>query len=298
MQMKNVARPSGALAARVRRKAADVCGFRSLRVRGDYGVIEDAIWDRAILQTYARRKVWTPVKNGLVQEFFAAAGGGTYLDIGANIGLTTIPIARNPRVKCVAFEPEPRNFGYLRTNVARNCPHRNVELHHLALLDGRGTAAFELSRKNSGDHGVLGNDAPFGASAAQQASIRVPTARLDEIVAPEALTPPLAVKLVAQGAEAKIIAGGELALRRAELMILLFYPYGLARVGGDPVDLCRFMTGQFRSGALWRGEAEHKPDWLPIGAVADKASDLVTHSARSPTDYLFLALRQSPPGAI
>jgi FkbM family methyltransferase len=290
----DVARSSAALVERLRWKVAGACAARSFRVRGDYGVVEGSPRDDAVLGTYARRKIWAPVKNGLVRDFFDAAGGGTYLDIGANIGLTTIPIAQNPRVRCFSFEPEPGNFGYLQGNIARNCPYSNVTLYDLALLDRRGTVAVELSATNSGDHHVEDNRSKRDETTGHHPSILVSAARLNDVIAPEELVPPVVVKLIAQGAEARIIAGGEATLRRAELMILLFYPYGLARMGSDASDLCRFIVSHFQSGAAWHGEAEHLAVWLPIGTIAEMAEALSEVASQSPTDYLFLALRRFP----
>jgi FkbM family methyltransferase len=59
--------------------------------------------------------------NSLFSNFFQANDGGTYLDIGANIGLTTIPIAQLPDVQCIAFEPAPENFRNVQANVRANC---------------------------------------------------------------------------------------------------------------------------------------------------------------------------------
>lgn len=81
----------------------------------------------------------TNIPDEFFCDFFTRAGSGTYLDIGANIGLTTIPVAQNPRVACKAFEPAPHNFRYLSHNVAANCPHGNVDLFNLALFDRRAT---------------------------------------------------------------------------------------------------------------------------------------------------------------
>ena len=82
--------------------------------------------------------------------------GGAYLDTGASIGLTTLPVARNPLVNCFAFEPEPTNFANLQANVRRNALHQNAALHRLALLDRAGSVGFGLSDDGSlGDHWVV-----------------------------------------------------------------------------------------------------------------------------------------------
>ena len=66
-------------------------------------------------RTYASTGRWAEHTNELIGRFFDKAGRGTFLDIGANIGLTTIPVARRANVACHAFEPEPENFRNLRT---------------------------------------------------------------------------------------------------------------------------------------------------------------------------------------
>jgi hypothetical protein len=110
-------------------KRAGITGFVA---QGDAGVIRGALDDDTGLKRYAADGVWSPHQVSLFRDVFAGRGG-TYLDIGANIGLTVIPIAQNPNVVCHAFEPEPSNFRYLCENVAVNCRAGNVMLHNLAL---------------------------------------------------------------------------------------------------------------------------------------------------------------------
>jgi len=60
--------------------------------------------------------------------------GDTYIDIGANIGVTVIPAAKSIGKKgiCKAFEPHPRIFSYLKENLKLN-DLKNVEVYNLAL---------------------------------------------------------------------------------------------------------------------------------------------------------------------
>src|SRR5579863_2394865 len=119
-------------------------GITDIRINGRYGLIEGSIDDDSILASYGRRKIWAAETNDVFVDFFARRGAGTYLDIGANIGLTTIPVARNRAVSCLAFEPEPMNYGYLVQNVGRNCTHGNVSTFDVALFDRQTTVDFEL----------------------------------------------------------------------------------------------------------------------------------------------------------
>jgi hypothetical protein len=68
-----------------------VDGAIASRASGSYGLIRSSLNDGLILPAYARTGVYEPRLAALFCEFFASQGGGTYLDIGANIGLTTIP---------------------------------------------------------------------------------------------------------------------------------------------------------------------------------------------------------------
>ncbi len=62
---------------------------------GDRGIVTAAWNDAIVLPEYGETGTFAPTVTSALVEFFAD-GGGTYIDVGANIGLTTIPIARNP----------------------------------------------------------------------------------------------------------------------------------------------------------------------------------------------------------
>jgi len=99
-------------------------GVRDVTVPGEFGFIQGSIHDTAILSAYACTKTWRPAFAQFFSGLFEDRGG-VYIDIGANIGLTAIPVASNPEVACLSFEPDPENFRYLRNNVEQNCAHRN-----------------------------------------------------------------------------------------------------------------------------------------------------------------------------
>jgi hypothetical protein len=125
------------------------CGVVALKVSGSYGVIQSSSDDTMILTEYAKTGKWAERTNNLLRSFFAN-GSGNYIDLGANIGLTTIPVAQNPRVRCLAIEPEPGNFASLCVNVAENCPYKNVEVRCCAVFVRRQTLQLELSSGNLG----------------------------------------------------------------------------------------------------------------------------------------------------
>lgn len=215
----------------------------ALRASGKYGIIQSASSDSSVLKHYAKTGTWAERTNSLLQSFFANTGGN-YIDIGANIGLTTIPVAQNPRVHCIAVEPEPENFANLCVNVRENCPFNNVEVRRIAIFAQRQRLSFELSSSgNLGDHRLRLDDKKGRLEEEKRTTIDVEAIPLDEIAGN--LDTPLAVKIDTQGAEPHVVAGGKGTLARAGLIVSEFWPYGMSRLGGCAEDLIRFLRDNF-----------------------------------------------------
>jgi FkbM family methyltransferase len=253
-------------------------GIADLRVPGDYGEIEGALADTAILATYSQTHCWAANFNRILEKFFAEHHGGTYIDVGANIGLTTIPIARHAAVACKAFEPEPQTFRYLTANLRRNCPDGNVETYNLALFDRKGTAAFELAERNLGDHRIrlTSDDGSFGE--ARRRVIKVPTERLDDVLGIADLAQPIVVKFDTQGAECRVLDGGRTLLEHAALFAFEFWPYGIRRMDNDPESLISFVGEWFGSGAILADDPSSAPVWCPIATITDSLTGVASKS--------------------
>jgi hypothetical protein len=102
--------------------------IESVSVRGEYGLITQSIDDRVILPFYARTGTSAPEANARLVAFFAGKEG-TYIEIGANIGLTTIAVAQNPNVDCIAVEADPGNFAQLPAQHCHTPPSRSIQLY-------------------------------------------------------------------------------------------------------------------------------------------------------------------------
>lgn len=135
---------------------------------------------------------------------------GTLLDIGAHDGAFTIPFARLPRSRVLAFEPLPTAFARLRA-AAGGLP--NVELRQEALGDHRGEVTLAVpvldgvaqEQWASTVKGYAGLDARV-----TEQRHTVALRRLDEF----GLTDLTAVKLDAEGAEYEVLRGGRETLLR------------------------------------------------------------------------------------
>jgi FkbM family methyltransferase len=135
---------------------------------------------------------------------------GTLLDVGAHDGAFTLPLARLPRSRVLAFEPLPAAFARLRA-AAGALP--NVELRQEALGDHRGEAALTLPILDGVPNEQWASTAKGYAGLDPRVTeqrITVPLRRLDEF----GLADLTAVKLDAEGAEQEVLRGGRETLLR------------------------------------------------------------------------------------
>jgi len=249
----------------------------ALRVGGDYGVMQSAAGDSHILFRYAEERRFADRTNRLIAEFFDD-GAGSYIDIGANVGMTVIPIARNRLVQCLAFEPEPTNFANLAANISANCPYKNVVAKQIALFSAAGRLTLELACENLGDHRVRLDAAAGPLGEHQRQTIEVQAAPLDEVVG--AFRPPLAIKIDTQGAEPYVFAGGRKVIACAGLVVSEYWPYGMRRMKGDVRGMIEQMIASFDTIAV--AEAEEGELSQPIAVT--KASDWLASIYRQHED--------------
>ena len=232
------------------------------------GGIQGKLDDEVVFARYLRSGGWSPQITEFLVRCFAEESAGTFVDIGANLGLVTLAVARLGHVDCKCFEPEPDNLALLRANVARSDAGERVDLSVRALPRGD-RLEFELSASNRGDHRVRIGGARADAEAERRV-ISVPARPLDAVLDASALRRPLIVKCDAQGSEAHIWAGGAKLLACADALVLEFWPYGLARVGSRPDELIERLLADYDRAWVVGGNGAISPDAAaPIGSVAD-----------------------------
>lgn len=249
-------------------------GVTGMEVPGPAGTFIGPIEDQSVIKPYLRDGAISPMIVRLFTDFFTARGGGTFYDLGANIGFVTIPVSRVPGVRCVAFEPDPRNWSLLRLNVLANCPGTNVEIVNAAVAGERGELGFARNAYNCGDHHL-----------AAGGELRVPAVPLDDHP-PGAL--PLAVKIDCQGAEPAIIAGGHRTLAQADLVVMEFWPWGMRRMGLSPDTVLDFAANTFPVGQVLHHDQPPGPS-QPIAQVVDRLRQIIADGGKLAQADLVLA---------
>ena len=146
------------------------------------------------------------------------------IDVGANVGQFGRWVrAAFPEAALVCFEPQPEACRELR-NWAR-AQRAPVTVFELALGEASGFAAMWVHTDHSPSSSLLATTAVTAELYPQtraQRELRVAQSTLDESMAPllTTLQDELLVKLDVQGYEDRVIAGGEMVLRRAAACIV------------------------------------------------------------------------------
>jgi len=147
---------------------------------------------------------------------------GTIVDAGAHEGRLTLPLAKLPGSRVVAFEPLPPSFARLRAAVEAawgGAVPSHVTLRPEALAEHAGTTTIAAPRVN----GTLQDE--WASIAKDYAALRaadpriegvetwtVPTLRLDDL----GLTDVTAMKIDVEGAEHELLRGAWATLQRCQ----------------------------------------------------------------------------------
>lgn len=156
---------------------------------------------------------YEPEQRMLVRESLEKRGGSpVFLDVGANIGLFSFPLASEmSQVKIFGFEPHPRNARCYGASIALNAVS-NVALIESALGDSTGQITFYLDESDSGGHSTRKDN--LWNNKGSTVELRVPLTTLDRFVEEKALDRIDVVKVDVQGAEDSVLRGGLVSLRK------------------------------------------------------------------------------------
>ena len=163
--------------------------------------------------------------------------GRVFVDIGANIGTSTIPALKTfGASEAVAIEPDTENYKLLRCNVIANDLDERVKTVQVALSSQAGAGVMEWAAGSWGDHRIrMATGLPDGSfHESSRPTVPVALARFDDIAArlPIDLERVGVVWMDVQGHEGHVLAGAESLLASEIPVILEYWPYGLRRAGG------------------------------------------------------------------
>ena len=218
---------------------------------GEYGLFEGSSADQVVMHEYRTLGSWAKTIVTLMESRLFGTGPGTLIDVGANLGLVSIPVLERTGSIGVAFEPEPNNFAYLERNVARHGLARRLELRKTACYSERTSLPLLLSETNLGDHRLQRAAADTdGGNVRPGNVIEVAAERLDDVLRDRELPHPIVLKVDAQGSEVRVFEGAHETLRRADYVITEYWPEAIVAHGDSALRFAEILRRHFEFGAV------------------------------------------------
>lgn len=181
---------------------------------------------------------WEPEITELIEKYLPL--GGTFVDIGANIGFHSLFAAgvAGPAGVVVAFEPLPRLQEQTRRSIAQN-KFTKVRIEPVALGVASGTALLSLVEENVGASSLQN----VAADRAVRDSVSVLVRTLDSYQ--DTFSRLDLVKIDIEGSEFEALRGGEVLLRNYKPVIILeFSPHVYEKdYEGKSLALYEYLVG-------------------------------------------------------
>lgn len=253
----------------------DALGITAIACDGKNGEFFGSSNDRHAIGQYVLTGSYSPELLAFISEFFRRSGGGTYVDVGANIGLLSIPLAKEG-IHCVCFEPDPRNHHLFCLNAEAAGVKERIQMHNIALYDRRSQLDFEISPTNSGDNRVRVGDSNEKALYGEENRpvISVQTDLLDSILNTDTIQCPVLVKIDTQGAEVPIFKGGKEFLSQASVIVFEYSPYLARRQNNDERFLIEFIQEHFSQACVVEAGTGEQIRFGPISKAVSRMREL------------------------
>ena len=133
---------------------------------------------------------------------------GTFIDVGANIGVLSLIAAKKvgEKGKVISIEPHPRIFSFLSKNVELNKFNKCIYLRNVAIGDKAGEAFFS-SIKSDDQNKIMSN---------RNATIKVPVKKLDDMIDFNVIERISLLKVDTEGYEKFVFEGAHKTLKITE----------------------------------------------------------------------------------
>ena len=173
------------------------------------------------------------VKYGIIQDWIATRlcefikEDGIVLDVGANVGLLTLPFAKKhvPKGKVFAFEPDMENYAQLEKNVQLNSLS-NVFSYFIALQDDSSIKEIDFYHRRAIDGDKLTNR---GLSTLEKMSNHnisnnvIQCSTIDQILNEHKLPSVDFIKIDVEGSEFRVLTGGINTIKKYKPIIMYEY---------------------------------------------------------------------------
>jgi FkbM family methyltransferase len=144
--------------------------------------------------------------------------GDSVLDIGANMGVVTLQLARlvGPTGTVHAFEPNPRMATLITRSATKN-RFDNIRLHPTALGSSTGTLELHVPRDNAGQGSFI-----YHKDVSTCDVVQTPVRRLSDIAREEGISELRFIKIDVEGFENQVLVGAQDILEKVRPDVILF----------------------------------------------------------------------------
>lgn len=164
--------------------------------------------------------------------------GAVVFDVGANIGLITLPLARLlPQARFHCFEPSPYPYKYFERTIKENNLHVRIKLNKIALYEKEGSLKFYLHEyKDASGDGLKDTH-----RAGKTRPINITVTTIDKYVKDNNIKKVDLIKIDIEGAELYTLKGGVKTIRKFSPKIIFeAWPKNLEAYHLNVKDLYQF----------------------------------------------------------
>jgi len=232
----------------------------TITVRTDYGLFRIFTHDRIIGYTLYKYREWGIDFSRQIFTFLKTSGlltgNITMIDLGANIGVTTIPFVKFGWIdKAIAVEADPDNFRLLSENLNTNGMADRIFPIHAAVTETATELTLEKSTNNFGDHRIKKTEATGTYSEHLRKVTKVKGDTLPNLVkqAPIAVKENVLIWIDIQGHEGYCFKGAREWLKALRApAVTEIWPYGILRSGMTLEEFSAIVTDIWSGYYLWR----------------------------------------------
>lgn len=204
---------------------------------------------RQTLSEYAKNLVHEKTTTELFKK--TVKDGDVVLDLGANIGYFTLLAAKlaGPKGKVFSFEPEPKNFSYLKKNIEIN-NYFYASPNQKAVSDQNGKTKLFFCSYDSGHHTInqkSGIDAYSHGRKVEEQAIEIETVALDSFLSGKTDHVDV-IKMDVEGAEALALSGMDKILKNNQniKMFVEFFPMLIEKMGSSPEEFIEKLLNEYK----------------------------------------------------
>jgi FkbM family methyltransferase len=285
--------------------AAEVTPFVGVESRGAQFIV--STWDQTVGRSlFVRRTRGEMGLLGQALDVLAKLGlpadmeGTTFVDVGANVGTTTITaLVHHGFGTALCLEPDATNVRVLRANLALNGLERRARVLPVAASDAGGTSELFVSIRNSGGH-MVRTTGPMPRETERLEEgwrfVGIETLSLDFLVA-RGLLDPADVGLLwmdVQGHEGHVLRGAERLGEPGIPVVLEYYP-AILEGAGSLAYLETFAAAHYTDFVDLRHAGGKTVHTRPVAELPAFARGYEPHTERRFTDLLLV--RREPDAA-